>query len=100
MNYEKSLEITAQIGKAIASGAPKITFSAEELEKARGEYSDEKLLELEKIGFYHGDFELFYCVKAFVDTLDLWKIAGGDYLRKLFSLAKKFDRDAFTTIPI
>ena len=51
MNFEKSLEITAQIGKAIASGAPQITFSAKELEQARGKYSDEKLQELEKMGF-------------------------------------------------
>ena len=93
MNFEESLKVTSLIGKAIASGAPQITCSPEELADARAGYSEEKLAELEKLGFYHGDFQLFYTVKRLADTLDLWKLADGDYLKKLFSLAKKFDRD-------
>ena len=99
MNFEESLKVTSLIGKAIASGAPQITCSPEELAAARAGYSEEKLAELEKLGFYHGDFQLFYTVKRLADTLDLWKVADGDYLKKLFSLAKKFDRDAFYRDP-
>ena len=62
MNFEESLSVTAQIGKAIARGAPQITCSPEELAEARSAYSENKLAELEKLGFYHGDFELFYYV--------------------------------------
>ncbi len=99
MNFEESLTVTAQIGEAIATNPPKITFSPEEFAKARAEYSDEKLQELKKLGFYSDDFELFYCVKCFADALDLWKMADGAYLKKLFSLAKKFDPDTFYEDP-
>lgn len=99
MNFEESLSVTAHVGKAIARGAPQITCSPEELAEARSAYSDEKLSELEKLGFYYGDFELFYHVKRFADALDLWKIADGAYLKKLFSLARKFDPDDFYQDP-
>ena len=99
MNLEESLSVTALIGKAIAAGAPQISFSPRQYAEARSEYSDEKLAELEKLGFYHGDFELFYTVKSFADALDLWKISDGDYLKKMFSLAKRFDRAEFYEDP-
>ena len=50
MNFEESLKVTSLIGKAIASGAPQITCSPEELADTRAGYSEEKLAELESRG--------------------------------------------------
>ena len=99
MTKEESLRITALLGKVIAEKAPRIAYTPADLEKAREGYSDEKLKELEKEGFYYGDFELFYIMLRFADGMDLWKRADKAYIKKLFSSAKKFDRAAFYKDP-
>ncbi len=99
MTREESLEITARIGVAIANDAPCISYTSEDLKEARREYSNTKLQELELRGFYQGDFELFYCTKCLADQLDLWQYADGKYLKKLFSVARKFHRDQFYKDP-
>ena len=99
MTKEESLSITARIAREIAEHAPRISYSPGDLKNARATYSEEKLKELEEEGFYFGDFELFYCVKCFIDGMDLWQSADEEYLRKLFSQARKFDRAYFYDNP-
>ncbi len=99
MDKETSLGITAHIGRVIAEYAPKIAWTQEDLRKKRLEYSDEKLRELAEEGYYFGDFELFYVMLRFCDGMDLWKRADEEYLKKLFSEAKRFDKKEFQEDP-
>lgn len=99
MTKEESLGITAHIGKVIAENTPRIAYSPSDLKKAREGYSEKKLQELEEEGFYFGDFELFYIMLRFADGMDLWNRADEAFLKKLFSEAKKFDREAFYADP-
>lgn len=99
MDKEASLAVTAHIGRVIAEYAPKITWSREDLAKKRAEYGEEKLNELAAEGYYNGDFELFYVMLRFCDGMDLWKRADEDYLKKLFSQARRFDKAEFQKDP-
>ena len=95
MTREESLVLSAYIGEVIAQGAPRIVLSPKELDEAKKGFSREKLAELTNRGLYHGDFELFYTLLRFCDGLGLWSKADGDYLRLLFSSAKKHDGASF-----
>ncbi len=99
MTKEESLALSAYIGDVIAEGAPRVVLSPEELAEAKKDFSKEKLAELTNSGLYHGDFELFYTLLRFCDGLGLWNKADGDYLRQLFSLAKKHNRASFRENP-
>ncbi len=99
MTKEESLRITAHIGKIIAEKSPRIAYSPADPKKARESYSDKKLEELKKEGFYFGDFELFYIMLRFADGMDLWNRADEAFLKKMFSEAKKFDRASFYADP-
>ncbi len=95
MDRNKSLEISAYISQKIINEAVKINYSKKEIEKEKKKYPESQLLQLEKEGFYNGDFEKFYVVKKFCDRLDLWSVADEEYLLKLFSNAKKLDKQFF-----
>lgn len=99
MTKEESLSITSHIGAIIAQSAPVLSFSPQELKKARAQYSDEKLEELRKKGYYFGDFEHFYTMLRFCDLASLWARADEEYLKKLFSLSRKMSASAFTEDP-
>jgi len=96
---EESLEVSAYIGGIIASKAPRVSYTSEELARARESYSEEKLEELSREGYYHGDFERFYAMLCFAEGMDLWQRADEAYLKKLFSSARKMDRAEFLKDP-
>lgn len=99
MDKDTSLSVTAHVARVIAEYAPKISWTAEDLRKKRAEYSDERLKALADEGYYHGDFELFYVMLRFCDGMDLWNRADEDYLKKLFSLARRYGKDEFQKDP-
>ncbi len=99
MTKEESLAVSAHIGRVIGEYAPHLTFSPEEIQEAREGYSQEKLEELSREGFYFGDFEHFYTMLRFVDGMDLWGKADEEYLKKLFALSRKMDPAEFRKDP-
>ncbi|MBR2615339.1 MAG: hypothetical protein IKC69_01525 [Clostridia bacterium] len=99
MTKDESLAVTAHIARVIAENAPRIDYSEADLLRAREGYSEEKLAQLARDGFYKGDFELFYMMLRFCDGMDLWDRADEAYLQKLFSEAKRLDPKEFFADP-
>lgn len=99
MTKEESLSITSHIGAIIAQSAPALSFSPQELKQARAEYSEEKLEELQKEGYYFGDFEHFYTMLRFCDLASLWGNVDEEYLKKLFFLSRKMSASSFREDP-
>lgn len=95
MELAESLRLTGIITQIIASNAPVVDYTVEEIEQARKGYTEEKLRELQNDGYYNGDFELFYVLKRFCDDIDLWKNADEVYIKKLFANAKRLGKDYF-----
>ncbi len=99
MTKDASLSLTALIAETISTRSPAVDYTPKDLKEARARYSDEKLAGLRREGYLGEDFELFYVLCRFIEGLDLWKKADGDYLKALFSQARKFDRRAFYADP-
>lgn len=99
MTKEESLKITARIAKIIADCAPRISYTQKDLEASRASYGDEKLKRLKEEGYPTDDFEFFFAMLRFCDGMDLWKDADEEYLKKLFSEARKMDRADFLSDP-
>lgn len=99
MTKEESLSLCAQIGELIAQYAPKVSYTQEDVDAARAQYSLQKLQQLKQEGFYFDDFERFYITMRFCNEADLWKKADKPFLKKLFSQAKKLSCDAFLLDP-
>lgn len=99
MTKEESLRVTAHVAKVIAERAPRISYTAEDLAKARESYGEAKLAALKAQGYDTDDFEFFYVLLRFCDGMDLWSRADEEYLKKLFSQARKMDADEFSADP-
>ena len=99
MTKEESIKVTGYIARIIAEKAPTVTYTPKDIKEARAAYSDEKLARLKAEGFYFDDFELFYVMLRFTEALGLWDRADPDYLKVLFSQAKKLDRGNFYQDP-
>lgn len=99
MNRETSMRISAKIGAAIAGGASAIRYTANDLRRAERAYGADALAEMREIGLLGDDFELFYVVREFWESLTLGDEADGAYLLELFRNAKKFDAPSFMSNP-
>ena len=99
MDKLNSLKLSGYISQAIIEKAPKVEYTDENLRIEKSKYTDGQLEALAAEGYYNGDFETFYVVKKLCDMLDIWNYADEDYLKKMFSEAKKLDRDAFCNDP-
>ena len=99
MTKERSLSLTALIAETIAARAPAVDYTPGDVKGARARYSDEKIAELKREGYLGEDFELFYVLCRFIEGLDLWGKADEDYLKALFSQARKMDRREFYRDP-
>ena len=99
MTYEASLRISSYVANIIAAGSAVPEITPEEILRARRDYSDEKLELLRAEGFYRGDFELFYVLFCFCKQIGLFAMADRDYLRRLFSQAKRFEAAFLTENP-
>ncbi len=95
MDKETSLKLSGYISQKIITEAPCIKYSKSDIDKAFKKYTKRKLEELEKEGLYFGDFETFYVVKKLCDKLKIWDYADTEYIRRLFSNAKKHTKDYF-----
>ncbi len=94
MNKNDSIKISAHIGRAIAESAPYIEYSNEDIIRSKQDYTPEELSALEKSGYLDNDFEKFFVIREFCNSLGIDEIPGR-YLRRLFMLAKKLDADEF-----
>ncbi len=99
MTKEESLAVTGYIARIIAENAPRISYTANQVEEARAKYSKEELHRLAVEGFYQGDFETFYIMLRFCGGINLWDRADEEYLRALFAQAKKMDPNQFRRDP-
>ena len=95
MDKNNSLKLSGYISQKIIAEAPKINYSKQDLEKEKKKYPKEQLEQLQKEGYYNGDFETFYVVKKLCDKLNIWDYADEEYLQKLFSQARKLDKKTF-----
>lgn len=99
MDKINSLKLSGYISQTIIEKAPRIDYSDETLKTEKSKYTDEQLEQLRAEGYFSGDFETFYAVKKLCDMLDIWDYADEDYLKKLFSQAKKLDSTDFLKDP-
>ena len=95
MNKEASLKLSGYISKKIIETSPTVSYTSSELEKEKKKYPKEQLDELTKEGYYNGDFETFYVVKKLCDLLNIWDYADDDFLKKLFTNAKRLKKSEF-----
>ncbi len=99
MTREESMELSARIGTLIASRFPRVEYTAEDVERAKREYTAEDLAEMREIGILGDDFEEFYVIREFCEDWGIGSAGGGEYLLPLFADAKKLDADAFCSDP-
>lgn len=98
MNKNESIAISAAIGRAISENAPYIAYSDTDLKHDYEEYTSDEIAALTKAGYIDGDFEKFFVIREFSNSLPIDDIPGA-YMRRLFSLAKKLDADIFMHDP-
>lgn len=98
MNKNESIAISAAIGKTIAGNAPYITYSSDDLKRDYDEYTSDEIAALTKAGYIDGDFEKFFVIREFSNSLRIDNMPGA-YMRRLFSLSKKLDADSFMHDP-
>lgn len=94
MDKNDSIKISAYIGRSIAESAPYIEYTDEEISSSKQDYSDEEITALKKSWYLDDDFEKFFVIREFCNSLGIDEIPGR-YLRRLFMLAKKLDADEF-----
>ena len=99
MDKQKSIQISAQIGRIIAEKMPKIKYSPSDLKKAEKAIGKDGLAEMREIGLLAGDFELFYVMREFCSDIALGDAADGNYILELFKNARKFDAFEFEADP-
>ena len=99
MDKDLSLKLSGYISQKIINEAPTVKYTKFDIEKEMKKYPMSQLEELRKDGYYNGDFELFFVVKKLCDALDIWKYADEDYLKKLFSQAKRLEKNVFYADP-
>ena len=99
MDKEASIKLSGYIAQKIINEAPSVKYSKAELEKEKSKYPKEQLKTLAEEGYYFGDFETFYAIKKLCDMLNIWEYADDDYLKKLFSNAKKHEKSDFYSDP-
>lgn len=98
MTRDESLALTAEIAGRICSGSLTVEYSDEEAEQARRAASTEQLRRLRAAGLleYSGsaptreEWERYYVTDALCRELSLYDRASGDYLRELFTEARRF----------
>ena len=98
MTRNESVAISAAIGRAIAENAPYIAYDDSDLRRDYEEYTSDEISALTKAGYIDGDFEKFFVIREFSNSLPIEDIPGA-YMRRLFSLAKKLDADSFMRDP-
>ena len=92
---EESERISGLISQLITERTPQVEFSEEELNEARGTFSDQELGYLRESGRLNEDFELFLAMQWLSDGLALEEAADQRYVRQFFQNGKKFDVNWF-----
>ena len=93
---EEILNAGVRIASAIASGAPAVDYTPEELEEAKGRFSHE---ELEAVERYFCPFETYYVVCRFLDAIGEGDALPPRMLPLLCRAAKQLDKRAFRADP-
>ncbi|MBE6642434.1 MAG: hypothetical protein E7615_02130 [Ruminococcaceae bacterium] len=99
MDKEASIKLSGYIAQKIIEGAPTVKYTKKDLEMEIKKYPQSQLDELQKEGYYNGNFETFFVVKKFCDMLDIWEYADDEYLKKLFANAKCHSKQSFYSDP-
>lgn len=104
MTREESISISAEIATMISRGDLIIDYSDRDVQNARYDITSSRLRLYIKQGFLNDpddseEFEKFYIVKRLCDMLSLWERADTEYLRKLFSYARRFTVREFYSDP-
>jgi len=97
MNKDKSLEISAYIGRIIAEKAPRIRWTTGELDAFYDTYTDDEIDEMRKIGILH-DPTAFFVMQRFLYSIGLDE-SDGDYLLPLLRDARCLDAAEFRANP-
>ena len=95
MDKNLSLKISGYISQKIIGEAVKIDYTEEMLSEAKAAFTDKMLKESIAKGEYNEDFETYYVIKKFCDKLNISEAADKEYLKKLYSSAKRYTRDIF-----
>ena len=99
MDKQRSIQISAQIGRIIAERTPKIKYSPADLRRAERAMGKNDIEEMKEIGLLSDDFELFYVIQKFCSDIGLGDVADGHYILELFKNAKRLDPIEFESDP-
>jgi len=97
MTKDKSLEISAYIGRIIANQSPRIRWTSSELDEFFNTYTPDELEEMRRIGILH-DPAAFFVMQRFLYSMGLDETEG-DYLLPLLTDARCLDAEAFRQNP-
>lgn len=95
MDKNESVELSSEISVYINGNAPVVKYDAAKIEKIKNAYTKEQTEFLIKNGVFKNDWELYYVVYTFCDSLNLWERGDKEYIYRLFNLSKKFDESWF-----
>ena len=94
MNKEGSMNISAAIGNIIASEAPVVRFSEDEVALAMREYTAGELEEMKELGLLPDGFRTFFVIRRFCEEYGIDAIADAEYMLELYGQAKCLDTSA------
>ena len=99
MNKQESVRISAGIGTLITAQNPVISYTADDVEKAKASYDAAELAEMRELGLLGEDFEAYFVIREFCERIGLGDAADGTYILKLFQNSRRLDADAFLRDP-
>ena len=94
MDKDASIELSAKIGALIASKAPRVDYTNDELRRSEAACAAD-LAEMREIGLLRDSFEEYYVIREFCAEAGITDIADGHYLLRLFSEARRLDASDF-----
>ena len=97
MTKDRSLEISAYIGRIITEQSPRIRWTSSELDEFYSTYTPDELEEMREIGILH-DPSAFFVMQRFLYSIGLDE-TDGDYLLPLLTDARCLDAEEFRQNP-
>ena len=99
MEYNEYLRLTERLTSRLINDPPVFSFTEEELSSFRKSLGSDTLSALYDAGLYDGDFEKFCFVYRLCEETGVWEDADTEFLRALFTNAKKHIRAEFLNDP-
>ncbi len=99
MTRDESMDVSAAIGRIIATSFPAVPFTEDEIAAEMALYSKEELDEMKELGLTPDGFRTFYVIRKFCDTYGIDRVADAEYMLELYGNARRIPASFITDDP-